>query len=496
MPEARVEETRFGPGWRRALAGIGLLALALRVAAVVAVADSAQRPYTFEHGQIAANLLAGEGFSIRFLGAFGPTSQQAPCYPLLLAGVEGVLGQGFAALATVQILQAVAGAACVVLLTLLVWRWLPEMPAAGILAGLFLAIQPTQIYAVTQIQPAVWIGLVLVGLLLAAARPALVGDWRHDALCGSLAGLLLLWEPILALALPIALVMRLQRGRAVGDSWAGLAKRAAAFAGVALVVIAPWLARNAFVHGEFVFIKSTFGYAFWQGNNPLSHGTDKIPAAEAEAIRRTHDGTLAGRAKALEAARLATRYIDDVALGEADYRQLAAVSEPARCRMLLARATDFIRENPAAYARLCGQRLKYFLLFDETNPRAANATFRIATVAWLVLGFTGFIASLSRWRVLWPSYALFVAIAAFHALTITSVRFRLPIEPLALVWGATALAPLAVHLRLAQQRVSEDEEAATLPEGTHLSLPHAVLRGPHRGAQEPASSTATRRKAS
>ena len=50
-------------------------------------------------------------------------------------------------------------------------------------------------------------------------------------------------------------------------------------AGVALLVIAPWTVRNWLVHGEPVFIKSTFGYAFWQGNSPGSWGTDKVPKA-------------------------------------------------------------------------------------------------------------------------------------------------------------------------------------------------------------------------
>ena len=32
---------------------------------------------TYEHGEIAANLLAGRGFAIKFLGADGPTSSSA-----------------------------------------------------------------------------------------------------------------------------------------------------------------------------------------------------------------------------------------------------------------------------------------------------------------------------------------------------------------------------------------------------------------------------------
>src|SRR5262249_6710353 len=47
----------------------------------------------------------------------------------------------------------------------------------------------------------------------------------------------------------------------------------------AAVVLAPWTIRNALVHREFVFVKSTFGYAFWQGNCALSEGTDKVVRA-------------------------------------------------------------------------------------------------------------------------------------------------------------------------------------------------------------------------
>ncbi len=144
----------------------------------------------------------------------------------------------------------------------------------------------------------------------------------------------LLAEPILALALPAAHWPSLVRnfapdGRlACQTRWreAGLA---AAMALTAAAVIAPWIVRNWLVHGELVFVKSTFGYAFWQANNEISWGTDKVPKASAETLWRDHDGTLAGMNRALWNARHETLYIDD---GVAAARQLSRVPRPDRTR--------------------------------------------------------------------------------------------------------------------------------------------------------------------
>ena len=71
-----------------------VLAIAVRAAAVLVLQSHTVPHSTYEHGEIAANLLAGRGFSVRFLGAEGPTSQQAPLYPALVAGAYAVGGVG------------------------------------------------------------------------------------------------------------------------------------------------------------------------------------------------------------------------------------------------------------------------------------------------------------------------------------------------------------------------------------------------------------------
>jgi len=460
------------------------LALGLRVGVVLALRTEHARPLGFEHAKIAENLLAGRGFSIAFLGQEGPTSQQAPFYPLFLAGVYACFGVGTPqSLLCVALIQCVAGALLVLVVVWLGWSLVPDRRLVGWLAGLCAALLPTHLYMVTHLQVALWAALLLTLLLAVVVSPRWQGTWSGALLAGLLAGLLLLVEPILALALPICAAAfwlaeprkgtRLLQPPAVG--------RMIAMAGLAAVVIAPWTVRNWLVHGQPVFIKSTFGYAFWQGNNPQSWGTDKIPKPSAETIRLDHDGTLRGMDHALWEARHETLYIDDVLLKPGGYREFAGLSEPQRSALLGHEALQFIVQHPGRYLKLCLQRLRYFLFFDETNPKAANRLYRLSTVAWLVLAFVGLIVSCPRWRRMWPTYAVFAVVLVFHSLVIVSARFRIPVEPLSLVWIAVGLAPLAGAHRIKVWRPGERPRDPFEPaEG---------LRGPHYRLGAPADST-------
>ncbi len=491
---------------------LAAVALALRVGVVLALRTDHARPLDYEHGRIAENLLAGKGFAVEFLGTEGPTSQQAPFYPVLLAAVYGLWGAASPqAVLAVQLLQCAAGTALVLAVAWLGWSLVPRLPAVGWVAAAAAAVFPTHLYAVTHLQVALWaaMGLTLVVAIVLSPR------WRGTAggavLAGLAAGSLLLIEPILALALPVCAAAfwigeakrrrvsagsetRAERAPSAGSETraerapsAGSETRAerapllfwpwrtAIMAGVAAAVIAPWTVRNWMVHGEFVFIKDTFGYAFWQGNNPASYGTDKLPKPSAEKIRLLHDGTLSDMDRAMWEARHETVYIDDALLKPGDYRELAGLSEPERGRVLGRRAAAFIRENPQDYARLCLNRLRYFLLFDETNPKAANPVYRAATAVWLVLAGVGLLATLGQWRQFWPTWLIFAAVTLFHALVITSVRFRIPIEPIGLLWASAAVTPVVARmLGWREIRVYRPGQRRVDPfEGAH------VLQGPH-----------------
>ena len=96
------------------LLALAICAFAVRLAVVYALPQHLDRPQTYEHGEIARNVLAGRGFVVTFLGQEGPTSQQAPFVPYLLAAVYAVSGvDSVESLVTFQVLQCLSGVALV-----------------------------------------------------------------------------------------------------------------------------------------------------------------------------------------------------------------------------------------------------------------------------------------------------------------------------------------------------------------------------------------------
>jgi hypothetical protein len=185
---------------------LAALALGLRLAAVVVLWPTGPVP-TFEHGEIARRLLAGEGFSVTFLGQTGPTSQQAPFVPLLLAGCYALLGVDRpAAVALFAVLQCLAGTAAVLGVVVLGKRWVPGHPAVAWVAGAAAALYPPHVYMVTHVQVATWATLVLVALLAITAGECAVYRRRSAWLVGGLAGVALWIEPIFALAVPVVML--------------------------------------------------------------------------------------------------------------------------------------------------------------------------------------------------------------------------------------------------------------------------------------------------
>jgi 4-amino-4-deoxy-L-arabinose transferase-like glycosyltransferase len=423
---------------RRVLIALIVLAIAARAAAVVGLRSHEVPRSTYEHGEIAANLLAGRGFSVRFLGADGPTSQQAPAYPFLVAGAYALGGEGTPrALLILELGQALLGGVLVGFVVMLAAEVTHGRPRVASLAGLLVAVHPTLVYAATHVQVASLASTLLAASLAFAYRAGRTGQGR-DAFAGGISlGLLALSDPILGLVAP-GMAWAIASGR--GWRWREASRLVGLVAAMAAVCVAPWVARNARVHGEFVPIKSSFGYAFWQGNCALSEGTDKVVRASVEAKLPGPSASLVDQNRALWAARHEAGYLDDIALTAADYRELGAVSEPERSRILFRRALLDLKAEPGRYTRLCLRRLRYFVFFDETNPKTRSPIYRVAHLGLTALAGLGLILARPEVRRrLGPTILTAGLIAAFHALTIVSARFHLPIEPLMALWAAAGV---------------------------------------------------------
>jgi hypothetical protein len=416
------------------------LAIISRVAAVWVLQSHLVPRSTYEHGEIAANLLAGRGFAIKFLGADGPTSQQAPVYPATVALAYAIGGvETPQSLLLLELGQSVLGGLLVLGVLRLCRLIAPAWPWMAWIAGLIVALHPTLVYAATHVQVALLGATLLTWVLAWAYQTGSSAQARDAAITGALLAVLALTDPILALSMVGVAWAILQIGtRMPGDRRRSLCLTAVV-AFVAFVGITPWLVRNFSIHGELVAIKSTFGYAFWQGNCALSEGTDKVvrPSVERVLDRDRKGSGLVGLNRTLWEARHKAGYLDDIALTKADYRLLGSVSEPERSRILFRRSLADLEANPTRYVRLCLRRLRYFILFDETNPKSRVLAYRLPHLGLTIFAGIGLLLAPSslRWKLL-PTIATVILITLFHALTIISARFHIPIEPLLAIWGA------------------------------------------------------------
>jgi hypothetical protein len=425
---------------RRAAWGLIVLAVVVRAAAVIVLQSHAVPNSAYEHGTIAANLVTGRGFAVKFLGAEGPTSQQAPVYPMVVAAAYAVGGVGTPrALLVLELGQSALGGLLVAGVLGLAREVAPGRVWVARAAALIAAVHPTLVYAATHVQVALLAATLLTFTLARGYRLGRTGRDRDAVAAGAWLAVLVLTDPILGLAaagVAGAVVM--------GRGTRGSVRPLAVVGLTAAAGLAPWTVRNYKVHGELVAVKSTFGYAFWQGNCALSEGTDKVVRASVERAlgRAKAKGglDLRGLNAALWEARHEAGYLDDIALSADDYRALGAVSEPERSRRLFRRALADLCAEPGRYTRLSLRRLRYFVLFDETNPKTRSFIYRAGHLGLSALAVVGLVLARGETRRrLGPTLVTAGLVAAFHALTIVSARFHIPVEPLLALWAACGL---------------------------------------------------------
>jgi 4-amino-4-deoxy-L-arabinose transferase-like glycosyltransferase len=286
----------------RWLAAAALLGLVLRLG--FGLGYWVNKPLTLDEQEyllLAHNLAHGRGFSY-----VSPETGQvegrhvgrAPLYPAFLAALStAVPGSAIRAErlptsvpAEVKVAQALLGCA----LVWLIGRWAaravgdgPGADAVAAAAALLAAVYP----------PLVWIGsyalsetLYAVFALFAAWLVDCAGqDRRRDACAstggrdagaairstglalaaGVVTGLGVLTRPAILVFLALVVLWLAVRRRPV---------LAAAVSLGAVLVVAPWTARNHAAHGRFVLVASEGGVTFWTGNNRLASGEGDLAA--------------------------------------------------------------------------------------------------------------------------------------------------------------------------------------------------------------------------
>ncbi len=336
---------------------------------------------TLDYQELAKNLLNGQGFVSRenWFG-FPMYSWRPPVYPFFLASIYLLFGFDNTAVIVVQCL---IGAVSVLLLWSVMFR--VNIRAAW-LAAIFMAIYEPLVAACSEVMSeTLFTFLILLALWAFGAKNR---RFQFLALGGIAVGLCALTRPVGLLLLPsFAIATFWQYGRSGWSfvAWVTLA---------VLLVICPWTLRNYQVHGAFVPISTHGGFIVAQSNN-------SNPAW------RTENGW--GIEKEI-------------------FENMP--TEIERDRHWWAMGLSFIRENPIAYIQLSFERLLRFFYFF----RPSYNVFFAFLFPFFILG----VVSYGR-HADFKIHTTFIAISilVFCTLLYGSTRFRLPIEPLFIGFGAT-----------------------------------------------------------
>ncbi len=391
------------------LAAIVLAALAFRLALMWWTGDM-WHPDAYEYGEIAGNLLSGNGYaaSMWFLPE-QPTAAKPPLYPLLLCAHLWLFDPyGYLVL---MLIQCAAGAAACLVLYALGRRMFDETTA--LLAAAMLAVYPHAAYYARNIQPQCLsmlflLAIVHVTLLLRASPTS-----RRSGVLGALYGAALLLESSLAAFLPVSL-------------WTvGKARRACAAILIAalLLVVTPWVVRNFLTFDALIFSRSDLGLNLYAGNSEWSTGA-----------LRTQDGRpIWEEIPAEERAAMASRSMLEV---NREYGKRALAYMVQHPVQTLGR---YVYKTAAFWWPFEWGAFRY-----RSGPGAKGRFPTLRPWVWagpFFLGWIGLLCALRQRRagsglLLW----LFILYPSVYALTVVDgARYRVVLEPFFLLLAAHAL---------------------------------------------------------
>ncbi|MGB2591906.1 MAG: glycosyltransferase family 39 protein [Candidatus Acidiferrum sp.] len=253
--------------------------------------------FGYEIGSIAHSIATGHGFGSPFGPITGPTTWIAPVYPYLCAAVFKMFGifTPASAFVLLSLNSLFAAFTCIP-----VYRICERMigAAGGMWCGWTWALLPYfWLWPTAEIWETSLVALLLAWLVLITLNLGDASEAQSNkswVAFGVLWGFALLTNPVLLTFLPISLLWLV--GRLCGQN-TQVFRRAALAVVLCAIVVTPWILRNRLVFGQFVFIRSNFGFEFHLGNYHFSNGfgwAGKHPSAnQAERDEYTRMGEIA-----------------------------------------------------------------------------------------------------------------------------------------------------------------------------------------------------------
>lgn len=412
-PLMRIENT-IRVDEKRMLVAVFFISLALRVLLMILL-DSYQFPNEnnfrqmgYEMGRIAAEVNAGNGFSFPWSTGTALTAWMPPVYPYFIAFIFRLFGTySIASAFVLETFQSLFSSLTCLLLYGIGKRIFSYR--VGLLSAFMFAVYPASIFfSVKRIWSTALFVLFLSLLVWNTLRirerfgaPSLVGQ-------GLLMGVTSLVDPVSISFFPFVTAWLL-----TGHGFRG--KRAVSLAIIiltAVVTVLPWTIRNYLVFGRVIPIKSNFGNELWIGNNAEATGSDV---------------TSGGKDM------LST-------LPKTDMNYIADKNEVERSQFLLKKALLFVRSNPAEALKL-SLRKSYFFWWEIGGENDSYDQLRKWTYGIpLALAILGVILLKRKWQMASLLFFFFLSFpTVFYITHVSNYRYRFPIEPFLLIFGAHAV---------------------------------------------------------
>jgi 4-amino-4-deoxy-L-arabinose transferase-like glycosyltransferase len=392
-----------------------IAALLVRLVFVLTLSDEPLWHDAREYDALARELNASGEYRT---GEGAPTAFWPPGYPGFLAGIYRWIDPGVTA---ARIVQALLGALTCWLLYRVAERLADRRVA--ILSALGLAIYPLLIYTTGTLYP-----VTLVAFLWVAVICLLFGARAEHRLrflgAGLLAGAIALTTPsalVAILAAAIWIGWHLTRSAPRGGRRTGWRPWRAVLLFLLPVVLLTggWAVRNARVLGDPAIGSTNGGFNLWLGNHP-----------DATATRGN---------------RLTPEMQTEMGQIFADHRG----DEVARDRAFFARARDYIRDEPLRFLALSATKaVNLWRLYPQPMSTAEEDA---AGRRWLSLLSYGLLLPFAilgaawqarRDRRAWLFLLLALAYTVVHAVFISKVRFRLPLDPFVILLGVIGIVML------------------------------------------------------
>jgi hypothetical protein len=356
-----------------------------------------------EYLALAHNLAEGRGFTYPAPppGASEPERfGRAPVYPLFLAAID-LMYPGADTVPAIKATQAAVGALGIWLIAAIAGR--ATSARGAVIAAWIAAVHPPLVWTPAYVfSETLYMALALANVV-STDRALSAGRGRAWLACGLLGGLAALTRPahlFFILLLGVYLLAR-RHVRAVALTATG-----------ALLVVAPWTARNWIEYGRPVLIASEGGITFWTGNHPLSPGEGDMAANPAikrdnQRLRAEHPG-------------LTPEALEPVYYREA-FRAIAA--------------------DPVWWTGLLARKAFYTVVPLGPSYRLHSARYFAASVlSYVVLLVAGGAGGLALWRRgAWPpALGLLLGSALLVCVVfLPQERFRIPVIDPALIVLAT-----------------------------------------------------------